>query len=400
MNILREKFKAQGWHACCSSAPNTDGMNAAALAQANLSKEQLDWVKQIYEQTAPDRAAATQRANTVSDAQLAQMKTQTAIAQDYADYNKSTFRPLERGIVDQANIYDTQSRRDAEAGKAVADVGQQVDAARVEQSRNLERMGVDPSSGRALALQGTMGLGEAAAKAGAAQKARTQVETTGFARKMDAASLGRGLASSQSTAAGLALTSGNSSVASGTTPLAIASQGAGLMQTGFNTAISANNSAGQLYGQQAQIHNTADANSNAWMNAAGTVAGMAISDKNAKKGIHPVNDDEALESVPDNEALEQVASTPVATWSYKDSSAAADGGQKHIGPMAQDVRKTMGDKIAPGGKKIDLISLNGKNMAAIGALKRQFDSLDSKVTSIAAMVGANVHQQRGNTAVA
>lgn len=382
----------------CSSTPNTDGMNAAALAQANLSKEQLDWAKQIYAQTAPDRAAATERANAVSDAQLAQMNQQTAIAQDYADYNKSTFRPLERGIVDQANTYDTQSRRDAEAGKAVADVGQQVDAARGEQVRNLERIGVDPSSGRALALHGTMGLGEAAAKAGAAQKARTQVETTGFARKMDAASLGRGLASSQSTAAGLALTAGNNSVSSGTAPVAIASQGTQMMQNGFNGASNTMSSAGQLFGQQAQIQNQANANSNSWMNAAGTGAGMALSDENTKKDIHPVNDDESLESASDDEALEQVASTPVATWSYKDGSAAADGGQKHTGPMAQDVRKTMGDQAAPGGKQIDLITLNGKNMAAIGALKRKVDSLDSKFTSIAAMVGANLNQQRGQAA--
>jgi hypothetical protein len=84
---------------------------AAAMKMSELSAEQLAWAKQVYAETAPDRAAATQRANAVSDAQLESMDTQTALAKDYADYNKSTFRPLEQGIVADAAGYDTPERR-------------------------------------------------------------------------------------------------------------------------------------------------------------------------------------------------------------------------------------------------------------------------------------------------
>ena len=60
---------------------------------------------------------------------------------------------------------------------------------------------------------------------------------------------------------------------------------------------------------------------------------------------------------------EAVKATPVSSWRYKDGQ--GDGGA-HVGPMAQNVRKTMGETAAPGGKQIDLISMNGISMAAIG----------------------------------
>ena len=63
-------------------------------------------------------------------------------------------------------------------------------------------------------------------------------------------------------------------------------------------------------------------------------------------------------------------------WSYDPAKGAPDdGGQKHTGPMAQQVRRTMGDQVAPGGKAIDIPSLNGKMMAAIQALSKQVKTL-------------------------
>ena len=42
---------------CAPSAPDTSGVNRAAEATAALSKEQLDWAKQLYSETAPERRA-------------------------------------------------------------------------------------------------------------------------------------------------------------------------------------------------------------------------------------------------------------------------------------------------------------------------------------------------------
>lgn len=357
----------------CGDGPNMSGVNAAAKANAETAKEALAWYKQTYAEQAPQREAAAKIAMDVANQQLESSKQNTAISNDYWNYQKNTFRPLEEGIVADAKTYDTAARRDAAASEAVADVGMQAELARQAQTRQQQRMGVNPASGKALALQSQIGMAEAAAKAGAANTARDKIELQGYARKMDAANLGRGLASSQATSAGVALNAGNSAVGNAGVPLTQANQAAATMGQGFNTAIQGNNSAGQLYGQVAQMQSQ---DSGIW-GALGGVAGsflggsgfakMIDSDKNKKKDIKPVSDEAALEAVKD---------TPVSSWQYKDG--AGDGGS-HVGPMAQHVQKTMGEQAAPGGKMVDLVSLNGVNMAATAALARKVDKLAKKV---------------------
>ena len=363
----------------CSDSPDMSGVNAAAEANADIAKQALSWYQQIYAENAPARDKAADYAYQIADQQLASSQLNDSISRDYWDYQKGTFRPLEAGIVTDAQNYDTAARREAKADQATADVGMQVALAKQAQLRDLERKGVAPGSGKMLTMSNQMALGEAAAKAGAANKAREQVEVQGYARKMDAANLGRNLASNQATSAGVALNAGNSAVSNAGVPLAQSNAAVQTAGQGFNTAISANNSAGSLYGQAAQLSNQDDG----VMSALGGVAGMyagsasgsaaitsglkALSDKNTKKNVKPVNDDQALEAV---------KSTPVSSWNYKPGQ--GDGGS-HIGPMAQHVQKTMGDQAAPGGKQIDLITMNGMNMAATAALARKVDKLAKKV---------------------
>jgi len=350
----------------CADAPDTSGVNRAAEANAAVAKEALDFFKQTYAEQTPAREAAAKLANDVAAQQLASSKQQDVISQDYWNYQKDTFRPLETSMVKAAQEYDTPERRSAAASEAVADVGMQAEAARQAQTRQQQRMGVNPSSGKALALQGQMGLAEAAAKAGAANTARDKIETQGYARMADAANLGRGLASSQATSAQIATQTGNSAVANAGTPLTQAQNAASMMGQGFSTAISGNNSAGSLYGQAAQIQGQ----DSGVMGALGELGGAAImkwSDKNMKKDIKKVSDEKALQAI---------EKTPVSDWQYKDGM--ADGG-KHTGPMAQDVRKNMGEKAAPGGKVLDLVTMNGVTMAGIAALSRKVDKLSKQV---------------------
>ena len=357
-----------------SSAPAADpNVGNAALAQANLSKEQLDWAKQIYAETAPQRAASIARANQVSDAQLASMNQNTAIAKDYNDYAKGTFRPLEQGIVAASQTYDTQSRRDSEAAKGVADVESSFASQQAQQSRALERSGINPSSGKSLALGNQLGIAAAAAKAGAAAKGRNTVEMQGYARKMDAANLGRNLASNQATSAGVALNAGNAAANTGAMSGGINAQGNAIMQSGFSGASQSMGSAGGLYAQDASIANQAAAQNassdNQLFSTLGQVGGMMMmSDKNIKTAIKGINP---------NAALQAVNKTPVSKWKYKPGSIADDGGMEHTGPMAQDVQATMGSRVAPKGKAIDLISANGINMAAIQALTSRVSKLES-----------------------
>lgn len=360
----------------CADSPDYSGMNRAAEANAALSKESLDFYKQVYAEQKPAREAAAKIAMDVANQQLESSKQNTAISNDYWNYQKDTFRPLEEGIVADAQTYDTTARRESAASEAVADVGMQAEAARQAHTRQQQRMGVNPSSGKALALQSQMGMAEALGKAGAANQARDKIELQGYARKMDAANLGRGLASSQATSAGVALNAGNSAVGNAGTPLTQAQQAAATMGQGFSTAIQGNNSAGQLYGQAAQLSSQDSGLMGALGGVAGQFAGSqagssmiaaALSDETKKEAIKPVGDEQALAAVKD---------TPVSSWKYKDGQ--GDGGQ-HVGPMAQHVQKNMGDKVAPGGKMVDLISLNGVNMAATAALARKVDKLAKKV---------------------
>lgn len=353
----------------CADAPDMTAMNKAAEANAEIAKEALDWYKQAYQEQAPLREQAAAKAMEVSDAQLASMRQNDAISKDYWNYQQSTFRPMERALVADAQNYDTESRRDQKAGQAVADVEQQLAAAQGQQSRQLARMGVNPNDGKFAAMSNQMTMTGALGKAQAANKAREQVELQGYARKMDAANLGRNLASNQATSAGVALNAGNSAAQTGGMALSQAQNATNQVGQGFNTAIQGNNSAGNIYGQVAQMQSK----DSGIMGALGTVAGGFLggngfaeiikSDQNIKKDIKPVSDEQALQAV---------EKTPVSEWTYKDGE--GDGGA-HIGPMAQHVKATMGEQAAPGGKQIDLITMNGMNMAAIAAISRKVDKL-------------------------
>lgn len=238
-----------------SKGPDMTAANTAAASQAatagqmaQMSREQLEWSKKIYAETAPERADTLRRTNEISDAQLASMNQQTALAADYDKYNRETFRPLEQGIVKDAQSYDTPERREAAAAAGMADVQMGLANARGSANRNLERSGVAPGSAKSLEMENAMSLGAAKAMAGSANAARTQVETIGAARKMDAASLGRGLASAQATSAGLALTAGNAASGNAQAAGNITAGGNQIMQQGYAGAQQGLSGAAGAYG--------------------------------------------------------------------------------------------------------------------------------------------------------
>lgn len=278
MNLLREKLRALGAHRLlCTDAPDTSGMNAAAMRNAEISDKALTWYQQIYTDSAPDRRRA-------SDAALAQSQAQTELARfsldrsrQEADRYDNTFKPIEAKIAADAVAYDTPARREEAARQAMADTEIALANARGSSQRFLERRGVAPGSGASLALQGSQDLGAAKLRVGAANTARERVETVGAAKMADAAGLGRGVVSNQTTQAQMGLQAGNSGVNNATVPLQIAQQGAQMGGQGFNTAIQANNSAGQMYGQIAGIQSGVDAqNSQATMQGASTIAAVGI----------------------------------------------------------------------------------------------------------------------------
>jgi hypothetical protein len=365
----------------CSSAPDTSGINAAAQANAAVARDALDWYKTQYTAQAPLRDAAAQRAQAVSDAQLKAMGTATDIANKDEQYRESVFQPLERGIVADAQNYDTLDQRDKAAGQAVADVRMAGTASRNATERNMERMGVNPSDGAYGSMERAGDANIALASAGAANRARDQVRTVGHAMQMDAASLGRGLPGNQATQAGIALNSGNAAVASGNVPVSLAQQGTQMVGQGFQTAISGNNSAGNLYGSAANIEMQGNKDDLSGLANLGMAGKYIFSDKNMKTGIKPLKGEVALAAV---------KKLPVKGWKYKQGSPADDGGASHIGPMAQDVNAQVGEHAAPGGKMVDLGTLTGLALAAVqqlddkhGQLERRQRATDDRVFALA-----------------
>lgn len=363
----------------CSDAPDMSGVNAAAKANAEIAKEALAWYKQRDAEAAPMRDALGEKALEVADQQLASSKANDALSQEYADYQRKTYRPLEQGIVADAEGYDTPEKRQQAADAAVADVNSSMAAMREARARRLAAEGINPGSTRAIAALDGMEVEQAKAGSLAARQARLGVETTGFARKMDAASLGRNLASNQATSAQVALQAGSSSVNNASMPAQAANQGAATYGAGFQTAISGNNSSGSLFNSAAATQ--ASANDGAW-GALGQLGGAAISkwsDQNLKMDV--------AEEDPE-QALSEVAATPIKSWRYDPAKLAARGIEvppedmgQNTGPMAQDAQATMGEKVAPGGTKLNIGNLVGKVALSVQAL-------DAKVNKLAQMIGA------------
>lgn len=258
----------------CSEAPDTTAQTVIASKQADLSQEQLDWMKQIYSESAPERQNAIDRANLVSDKQLEAMDQQSKLTQDYADYQEKTYRPLEKGIVNDALSYDSKGNTNLALGKVVSDVNQSFGAARDATTRNMTRMGVNPASGAFAAGQQQLDAQQALAQIQGMNGARENIKTQSYARKMDAANLGRGLASNQATSAGIALNQGNSAVANGQVGGNVMAQGVGMMNSGFAGAQQGFAGSASTYNNISGLNKTD--NSGAMQGAGAAIGGIAM----------------------------------------------------------------------------------------------------------------------------
>lgn len=109
----------------------------------------------------------------------------TAWDQSQADRSYSLERrgeltTLQDRMIGDANSFNAEAKGEQYAAQATADVGMQAEMARQAQTRGLQRMGVNPSSGKMLTMQSQMGLSEAAAKAGASNKVREAARLEGY----------------------------------------------------------------------------------------------------------------------------------------------------------------------------------------------------------------------------
>jgi hypothetical protein len=206
----------------------------AAELQEQLGRDQLEFSRDMYEQNAP-------MLQEIADTQMAAQQQQMDQAKDYYDYQVETFRPLEKGLVADAENFNTESYKDQMSAQAAADSGRAFGIARAQNERASASMGVNPNSGRFAGMNAASGLQQAASRANAMTGARNRAEQMGYARKLDATGLGRGLAGASTAAYGGATSAGSqagmNAQSAGQTMVAGMGQAAGTIAAGQNMQI-------------------------------------------------------------------------------------------------------------------------------------------------------------------
>jgi len=225
--------------------------------QLGLGREQLAFTKQQYAEMSP-------LARRVAEAQIAAQEEQMRQARDYYDYQVQTFRPLEKGLVADAQSFSTERYREQLAAQAAEDAARAFDTTQGMASRDLARRGVSPNSGAALAMSNQNMLGLASARAGASTSTRERAEQLGWARRLDAAGLGRNLAGASTAAYQSATGAGSAGINSAMAPGNQFTQGMGqaanIYGQGANTIMAGSGQAMNAYGQLYGGANTASIN--------------------------------------------------------------------------------------------------------------------------------------------
>jgi hypothetical protein len=312
-------------------APDYSGMETVAREQLNFSRQQ-------YADMLPIGQA-------VAEQQIAAQQQQMQQAQDYYDYQMDTFRPLEQGLIAQAQEFNTDAYRQQQAQQASAAAARAFGTARDSNARSMAARGVNPNSGAARGAGNSLILQEAAMRAGSMTGARQQAEQLGYARQLDAAGLGRGLAGASAAAYGGAVGAGSAGLGSA---MAAGSQ----YQQGL---AGAGQTYGQLVGTQANLYGQM---ANAQGGAIGSALGMGIgaysafSDRRLKKNIKRVGKDErtglnlyhfTYKDDPENRRFEGVMSDEVREYMPEAVVVSGDGFDRvHYSMLGVDMKEVRG----------------------------------------------------------
>lgn len=406
---------------CACSAPAAPDYSGVASANEKAAKyaydtaeNRLAWDKQQYADSSP----YIQRLRDLST-RMAEKSEKVADAnQQRADQQwtqqQQTFRPIEQQMAyesmgiqhlspeDQTRLIDlmgeggagmdanersaeinalTQKAQDNAAQKAMTQAGAEANNVMGQGTRAMARMGGDPAKLTAAATQ--LANTQTATKVGAAMGARNLTQAQGVTGRASAANFGRGMPATAAQAYGLTVGAGNAAVgqaqtgANGALPnaqLVDNGYGAGTQaaQIGSQAALGYGNMLTNAYGQQLNAWGTqmqAQQNSDAGLGqllgaGIGLASKFAFSSKTFKHRGRTVDGDVVLKKI------ERI---PVEEWRYRKG--IADEGE-HAGPYAEDVHAQFGDKAAPGGKVIDMVTMQGLMLAGIKALAQRMDRIE------------------------
>lgn len=247
--------------------PLAESMDRVGDRMEKLGMQQLRFGARQYEQQLP---LMQDLVNTNLEGQQLAMDLARETARERLKY-----RALEDELIGEVRRFNEQQARDQFAGQALADVNQAVGQQRNIASRNLQRMGINPNSGRFAQLNNQYALQGATLGSQAMNRARSGAQDRALQMKANAVALGRGLP--QQTLSGIS-TAGSAGAQAGN----IAQASAQPMVRGFQGAM------GGLQGQMSAIGNQANilnqgyqnqlayqAQNNQFMSDLGQLAGFA-----------------------------------------------------------------------------------------------------------------------------
>ena len=209
-----QAFQPRGWKGSMTlegggkgsspAAPDYAPMAAASEKSAQLASDlgnkQLAQNQSQYDQNMATVAPLVAKQGAIMDQSMAQ-------AQDYYNYNKSASRPVEQAINDEAMASGSEQRQGEAADRAVADSRAGTTASANMIARQGLRYGFSPE--KMASMAGDMSANQGLAQATAANGARTAEKNLGYARKLDAAGLYRGLTGASTAAYGVASGAGS-----------------------------------------------------------------------------------------------------------------------------------------------------------------------------------------------
>jgi len=194
--------------ACVDYTPVANASAEAAEIAAQLGREQLAEARRQYDENMAI-------ARPIVDAQARLMD--QAYEQGNETFNnfRTEGRPLQQAMRDIAMgrlTPEVSAQAEAEAARAGADVQAQLSSQRAATTRSMQRMGINPNSGRMAAMQGQMDVAAAAARAGAMNTARNASVDRSYARMGDVLNTYSGMASQAPTFYQTGTQAGNSAV--------------------------------------------------------------------------------------------------------------------------------------------------------------------------------------------
>lgn len=233
-------------------------IGAAALRQIDLAERQWneyvkeggdrDWLKGITDEAMDIQREQAQKSGELTDYQLGMMK--------FSDdrYRTNTIPYQDRLDAEIERLY-SPTAIEGRVGAVAADTAAGMDNTMAQMRRGLDRRGVNPNSGNAMALENANSVAKATAVTSAANKTRQAMEQVGLATKFQSLGAKLGIAGLGSTNAGLATSA---------------------MGTGLNAA-------GGMGGSAAGMIGTNNATFNASMG--GMTAGISGANANASNAI-------------------------------------------------------------------------------------------------------------------